>query len=236
MVFSLKSVIMTVRSPTVTSKCCALLLSTFFNRGLAFLLLFFLIDVSFSLFSFSVRSFFSFFDCMGGTNCCVTCCETNCETGLGFRVEVPLRTSHIRHLKASALFLKVHTLQSQYPSSDDGFGCRFGLVGLFLSPMLRRTTRSRGRAPEPRHTSGSRRLHRPRSAAASCPPPHVTQCVQSQDVLGRVRTAGEASAHLLAERVMERALGLRVCLHERARGGWRREYSAVTERTGTAVW
>lgn len=43
------------------------------------------------------------------------------------RVEVPLRTSHIRHLKASALFLKVHTLQSQYPSSDDGFGCRFGL-------------------------------------------------------------------------------------------------------------
>lgn len=33
-VFSLKSVMMTVRSPTVTSKCCALLLSMFFNRGL----------------------------------------------------------------------------------------------------------------------------------------------------------------------------------------------------------
>lgn len=47
--------------------------------------------------------------------------------GRSHRVDVPLRTSHIRHLKASALFLKVHTLQSQYPSSDDGFGCRFGL-------------------------------------------------------------------------------------------------------------
>lgn len=32
--FSLKSVMMTVRSPTVTSKCCALLRSTFFNLGL----------------------------------------------------------------------------------------------------------------------------------------------------------------------------------------------------------
>lgn len=44
-------------------------------------------------------------------------------------MEVPLRTSHIRHLKASALFLKVQTLQSQYPSSEEGFGCRFGLRG-----------------------------------------------------------------------------------------------------------
>lgn len=33
--FSLKSVMMTVKSPTVTSKCCALLLSTFFNLGLS---------------------------------------------------------------------------------------------------------------------------------------------------------------------------------------------------------
>lgn len=33
--FSLKSVIITVRSPTVTSKCWALLLSMFFNLGLA---------------------------------------------------------------------------------------------------------------------------------------------------------------------------------------------------------
>jgi hypothetical protein len=32
--FSLKSVMMTVRSPTVTSRCCALLRSTFFNLGL----------------------------------------------------------------------------------------------------------------------------------------------------------------------------------------------------------
>ena len=32
--FSLKSVMMTVRSPTVTSRCCALLRSMFFNRGL----------------------------------------------------------------------------------------------------------------------------------------------------------------------------------------------------------
>lgn len=32
--FSLKSVIITVRSPTVTSRCWALLLSTFFNLGL----------------------------------------------------------------------------------------------------------------------------------------------------------------------------------------------------------
>lgn len=32
--FSLKSVMMTVRSPTVTSRCWALLRSMFFNRGL----------------------------------------------------------------------------------------------------------------------------------------------------------------------------------------------------------
>lgn len=32
--FSLKSVIITVRSPTVTSRCWALLLSMFFNLGL----------------------------------------------------------------------------------------------------------------------------------------------------------------------------------------------------------
>lgn len=34
LVFSLKSVIITVKSPTVTSRCWALLLSTFFNLGL----------------------------------------------------------------------------------------------------------------------------------------------------------------------------------------------------------
>ena len=43
---------MTVRSPTVTSKCWALLRSTFFNLGLVFLWLFFLLGVSFSLFTF----------------------------------------------------------------------------------------------------------------------------------------------------------------------------------------
>jgi len=31
------------------------------------------------------------------------------------------------HLKASALFLKVHTLQSQKPSSAAGLACLFGL-------------------------------------------------------------------------------------------------------------
>lgn len=35
--FSLKSVIITVRSPTVTSRCWALLLSMFFNLGLEIL-------------------------------------------------------------------------------------------------------------------------------------------------------------------------------------------------------
>ena len=44
-----------------------------------------------------------------------------------YRVDVPFRTSHIMHLNASALFLYVQTLQSQYPSSAEGLGCRFGL-------------------------------------------------------------------------------------------------------------
>lgn len=43
-----------------------------------------------------------------------------------YRVDVPFLTSHMRHLNASALFLKVHTLQSQQPSSE-GFDCLFGL-------------------------------------------------------------------------------------------------------------
>lgn len=136
LVFSLKSVIITVRSPTVTSRCWALLRSTFFNLGLIFLWLFFLIVGSFSFFSLSVLSFFSFFGCVGEANCWVTCCATNWETGRGFRVDVPFLTSHIMHLNASALFLNVQTLQSQYPSSEEGLVCRFGLVGLFLSPIL----------------------------------------------------------------------------------------------------
>lgn len=120
--FSLKSVMMTVRSPTVTSRCCALLRSMFFNLGLIFLWLFFLSAGSRSLFSRSTLSFFSFLGCRGNTNCCVTCCcETSWETGRGFLVDVPFLTSHIMHLKASAVFLYVHTLQSQNPSSE-GFG------------------------------------------------------------------------------------------------------------------
>lgn len=42
-------------------------------------------------------------------------------------MEVPFLTSQILHLKASALFLKVQTLQSQKPSSAAGFACLFGL-------------------------------------------------------------------------------------------------------------
>lgn len=38
-----------------------------------------------------------------------------------YLVDVPFLTSHIMHLKASAVFLYVHTLQSQNPSSE-GFG------------------------------------------------------------------------------------------------------------------
>lgn len=85
--FSLKSVMMTVRSPTVTSRCWALLRSMFFNLGLEggekaashpagqrgrglfwllaathliFLWLFFFSEGSLSLFSLSALSFFSF--------------------------------------------------------------------------------------------------------------------------------------------------------------------------------
>ena len=39
-----------------------------------------------------------------------------------YRVDVPFLTSHIMHLKASAVFLYVQTLQSQYASSEEGFG------------------------------------------------------------------------------------------------------------------
>ncbi|KAK2101726.1 hypothetical protein P7K49_019392 [Saguinus oedipus] len=61
------------------------------------------------------------------------------------RVEVPFRTSHIMHLKASALFRK------------DGFGCRFGLQD---------TTRTRRGAGSP-----AGRARRPGPAAAPAPPP-----------------------------------------------------------------
>lgn len=110
--FSLKSVIITVRSPTVTSRCRALLLSMFFNLGLPkkrgkkttelekwqtpvsrgdgrrqyliFLPLFLLSATSFSL--LSDLSFFSFL-WGGGANCWFTCCATSWETGRGFLKE-----------------------------------------------------------------------------------------------------------------------------------------------------
>lgn len=44
-----------------------------------------------------------------------------------YLVEVPFLTSHMLHLKASALFLKVQTLQSQKPSSATGLACLLGL-------------------------------------------------------------------------------------------------------------
>lgn len=49
----------------------------------------------------------------GGVNACACCDATRSGLILGFRVLVPFLTSHIEHLNASALFLNVHTLQSQ---------------------------------------------------------------------------------------------------------------------------
>ena len=53
----------------------------------------------------------------GGVNAWACWAATRSGFKRGLRVAVPLRTSHIEHLKASALFLKVHTLQSQAASS-----------------------------------------------------------------------------------------------------------------------
>ncbi len=59
-----------------------------------------------------------------------------------YLVDVPFRTSHILHLNASALFLKVQTLQSQNPLSAEGLACLFGLQDLkgnwlgYLNSML----------------------------------------------------------------------------------------------------
>ena len=52
----------------------------------------------------------------GGVKACACCAATRSGFSRGFRVDVPLRTSHIAHLNASGLFLKVQTLQSQAPS------------------------------------------------------------------------------------------------------------------------
>lgn len=107
LIFGLYSVITTVTLFTVTSRVCALLLSTFFSLGGCLLFL-------------SDRlSFFSRFGLLvAGRNCVATCWATSCGLIRGFLVEVPLRTSHIRHLNASAVFLYVHTLQSQKLSSN----------------------------------------------------------------------------------------------------------------------
>lgn len=65
-----------------------------------------------------------------------SCCATSCAFRRGFLVDVPLRTSHMRHLKASAVFRYVQTLQSHTWSSLDGGACRLGRrLGLFFESM-----------------------------------------------------------------------------------------------------
>lgn len=128
LIFGLYSVITTVTLFTVTSLVCAVLLSTFFNRGGC--------RRFFSAF-LSFRSFFIVLLLLvAGRNWLATCWATSCGLIRGFLVEVPLRTSHIKHLKASAVFLKVHTLQSQKLSSTT-LGARFARrIGLFLLSIL----------------------------------------------------------------------------------------------------
>lgn len=43
----------------------------------------------------------------------LSCSFQLADVGGSYRVDVPFLTSHMRHLNASALFLNVHTLQSQ---------------------------------------------------------------------------------------------------------------------------
>ena len=52
-------------------------------------------------------------DAGGGVRACACCCATRSGFNLGFLVDVPFLTSHMEHLNASALFLNVHTEQSQ---------------------------------------------------------------------------------------------------------------------------
>lgn len=118
----LYSVMTTVTLLTVTSRVCAELLSMFFNLG------------GCRRFARDLFSFLSFLALdVAGTYCCATCWATSCGLMRGFRVDVPLRTSHIRHLNASAELRNVHTLQSQKLSSRT-FAWRFvRRMGLFLS-------------------------------------------------------------------------------------------------------
>lgn len=125
LIFGLYSVITTVTLFTVTSLVWALLLSTFFSLG------------GCRRFFMDFLSFFSrFWLLVAGRNWLATCWATSCGFILGFLVEVPFLTSHIRHLKASAVFLNVHTLQSQKLSSNT-LAERFALrIGLFLFSIL----------------------------------------------------------------------------------------------------
>lgn len=133
--FGLYSVITTVTLFTVTSFDWAVLRSMFFRRGGCLFLrlglssLRSLLSLPLLFVELVLPSFFPGFN--GGTYCCWaaykvniwisknknkkvnkmilkdrrTCCATNWGFMRGFRVEVPLRTSHMRHLNASAVFL-----------------------------------------------------------------------------------------------------------------------------------
>lgn len=157
------------------NRVLCILLRTYF----VFLLVFFLVTLGlisfsfsgFSLSCFSTFSFFSFFGGGGVAYCCATCCATSWELIRGFLVEVPFLTSQMLHLKASALFRKVQTLQSQNPSSAAGFACLFGLVGLFLSPMVMDGLYPR--PPQSRNRRRSKEKRRPgsRRRPAPLPPP-----------------------------------------------------------------
>lgn len=119
--FGLYSVMITVTLLTVTSRVCAVLRSTFFSLG------------GWRRCFSNFLSFFSrFWLLVAGRNWVATCCATNWGLIRGLRVDVPFRTSHIRHLNASAVFRNVHTLQSQKLSSRT-LAARFARrIGLFL--------------------------------------------------------------------------------------------------------
>lgn len=59
---------------------------------------------------------------------CVQTTHAHLTPGLkSHLVDVPLRTSHMSHLKASGVFLYVHTEQSQKPSDSFDTRARFDL-------------------------------------------------------------------------------------------------------------
>lgn len=97
--FALYSVITTVTLFTVTSRVCAELLSTLLSRGVRLFLPCELADLGLLV------------ELVGAVP--AAWAATSAGLSLGFRVDVPFLTSHMEHLKASALFLYVQTLQSQ---------------------------------------------------------------------------------------------------------------------------